>query len=402
VDPDDTCLLDNVVRFVGQRVVAVVAESEGTAEEACRLVQIDYEVLPAVFDPEEAMKDGAPVIHTGLRAESRIEDAEHNVFLRIANEVGNVDEGFAEADAISEGTYYSTKVQHAHLETHGSIVWQGDDGRYHVRTSTQTPHLTKNKLAYLFGLFPHQIHVFSERVGGGFGAKQEVLTEDLCLFAAIQTCRPVKWEFTRAEEFSASVSRHPMKVTIKLGARKDGTLTAMEIRTVSDTGALARGKLNVARKAYGTPRSTAFLVHGFRVAVHGVTGEIRILQSVQAYDAGTVLNPMQARGQLEGGIAQGIGICLFERMVFDEKGVLTNPNFRNYLIPAFVDIPRSEIYFAKTHDAFGPMGAKPVGEAPIIPIAGALGNAVADATGVRLTSLPFSADRIYAEIASAG
>jgi len=670
VDPDDTYMLDDVVRFAGQRVVAVVAESEGAAEEACRMVEIDYEILPAVFDPEEAMREGAPVIHAGLRAESRIEDIGHNVFLRIGNEVGNVDKGFADADAIYEGTYASCKIQHAHLETHGSIVWQGEDGRYHVRTSTQTPHLTKNKLAYLFGLFPHQVHVFSERVGGGFGAKQEVLTEDLCLFATIQTGQPVKWEFTRTEEFSASVSRHPMKVTIKLGAKKDGTLTAMEIRTVSDTGAYgnhggevlaaslgssmstyrcpnkkgegfavytntapsgafrgygasqssfaiesalnelaarldldpfairrknviqphdsvesiwpyphdgvigsygfdqcldlveealasgrgepkpdsddwregrgiashaqdcipptehrseahiglladgtyhlavgsaefgngvtnaqrqvaaavlqtlaghvtmdfgdtdrtpydtgtfastgisvatkavqnaaealrdnlldlasdlmgmpvaecvlesdrvtggetslllsdlyarasARGKLHVARKAYGTPRSTAFLVHGFRVAVHKVTGEIRILQSVQAYDAGTVLNPMQARGQIEGGIAQGIGSCLFERMVLDEAGTVTNPTFRNYRIPAFADIPQSEVFFAKTHDAFGPLGAKPVGEAPIIPIAGALGNAVADATKVRLTSLPFSADRIFAEFAAA-
>ncbi len=164
VDPDDTYLLDNVVRFVGQRVVAVVAETEAAAEEACRLVEIDYDVLPAVFDPEAAMAEGAPVIHEGLRAESRIEDVAHNVFLRIANEVGDVAQGFAEADADNEGTYEIPRMQHAHMETHGSIAWRGDDGRYHIRTSTQTPHLTKNKLAYLFGLFPKDVHVFSKPV----------------------------------------------------------------------------------------------------------------------------------------------------------------------------------------------------------------------------------------------
>ena len=145
--------------------------------------------------------------------------------------------GFAEADAVYEGTYSLPKIQHAHMETHGTIAWRTADGRIHVRTSTQAPHLIKIKLAYLFEMYPHQFHVFSEFVGGGFGGKQEMLTEDLCVLAALKTGRPVKWEFTRTEEFTAAVSRHPMKITIKLGAKKDGTLTAMQIHTVSNTGA---------------------------------------------------------------------------------------------------------------------------------------------------------------------
>src|SRR5262249_20119755 len=158
-------------------------------------------------------------------------------------------------------------------------------------------------------------------------------------------------------------------------------------------------KLHVSRKVYGSPRSTAFLAHGFRIAVHRVTGEIRILQSVQGFDAGTIINPMQSRGQLEGGIAQGIGTTLFERMVIDASGAVVNPTFRNYRIPAFADVPRSEIFFADTYDRYGPLGAKPLGEAPIIPIAPALGNALADATGIRFHSLPFSADRIFSRLA---
>ncbi len=200
------------------------------------LIEVEYEILPAVFDPEAAMKPSSPILHH-KNADSRIADPGHNILKRIESEVGDCESGFAEADAIYEGTYETCKIQHAHLETHGSISWLGEDGRLHVRSSTQTPHLTKAKLAYLFSLYLPQIHLYSERVGGGFGAKQEMLSEDLCVLATLRTGRPVKWEFTRTEEFIASVSRHPMKVTIKLGAKKDGTLTAMEIRNISNTGA---------------------------------------------------------------------------------------------------------------------------------------------------------------------
>ena len=153
------------------------------------------------------------------------------------------------------------------------------------------------------------------------------------------------------------------------------------------------------RKAYGSPRTTCFNVHGFRIAVHRITGEIRILQSVHAADAGVILNPMQCRGQVEGAVAQGIGSSLFERMVFDASGKMLNPTFRNYRISAFADIPRTEVFFADTYDAYGPLGAKSAGETPIIPVAPALGNALADATGIRFDSLPFSADRIFAQLA---
>ena len=179
---------------------------------------------------------------------------------------------------------------------------------------------------------------------------------------------------------------------VRCGAR---SLTLQELYT----NAPLRSKLHVVRKAYGTPRSTAFLAHGFRIAVHRVTGEIRILQSVHAYDAGKLINPEQARGQVEGAVAQGIGITMFERMVIDDSGAVVNPTFRNYRIPAFADIPRCEVFFADTHDRYGPVGAKPVGEAPLIPVSPAMGNAIADATGIRFHSLPFSADRIFSRLA---
>ena len=235
VDPNDTYLLDNVVRFVGQRVAAVVAETEGAAEEGCRKIEIDYEILPAVFDPEEAMSKGAPVIHD-KGAESRIRRPGQNILLEIHGNVGDVGAGFKAADVIHEATYTTHRVQHAQLETHCSITWL-DNGRLNVRTSSQTPYITKQKLCYIFDLMPESVRVFCERVGGGFGGKQEVLTEDICAFATLKTGRPVMIEFTREEEFIAATTRHPMSVRMKVGARRDGTLTAMEVRVVSNTGA---------------------------------------------------------------------------------------------------------------------------------------------------------------------
>jgi CO/xanthine dehydrogenase Mo-binding subunit len=156
--------------------------------------------------------------------------------------------------------------------------------------------------------------------------------------------------------------------------------------------------LALSRKAYGSPRSVAFNVHGFRIAVNRVSGEIVILQSVHAADAGTVINPMQLRGQVEGAVSQGIGWALYERIVLDDTGMIVNPQVRNYRIPAFADLPRTEIHFAETHDAMGPLGAKGMGECPINPVAPALANALQDATGIRFRDLPFRPDLIYQPI----
>ena len=231
VDPDDTYVLDNVVRFVGQRIAAVVAETEAAADNACRLLDVTYEVLPAVFDPVAAMAPDAPVLHDKGGAEKG------NIFVDIHGEVGSVADGFKAADAVHEMTYSTSRVQHVHLETHGSIAWRGDDGRIHVRTSSQAPFIAKQKLCHIFGLRPRDLHVFTERVGGGFGGKQEMLSEDLCVLALLKTGRPVKWEFTREEQFIGASTRHQMTTRVKLGAKRDGTLTAIEIQVISNTGA---------------------------------------------------------------------------------------------------------------------------------------------------------------------
>jgi CO/xanthine dehydrogenase Mo-binding subunit len=145
----------------------------------------------------------------------------------------------------------------------------------------------------------------------------------------------------------------------------------------------------------GRARSVTFNVQGFRVAVRPATGEIAILQSVQAADAGTVINPVQLRGQIEGGVVQALGAALFEHVDIDGTGQVTTRTLREYHVPVLADVPRTEVFFAGTSDPLGPLGAKSMSEAPFNPVAPALANAVRDATGVRITELPMSPDRVY-------
>jgi putative selenate reductase molybdopterin-binding subunit len=667
-DPADTAVLDRIVRFIGQRVAAVVADSEGAAEAGCRKLDVEYELLPAVFDPEEAMRPGAPLLHD-KGPEARICDPKRNIVAEVHGGIGDLAKGFAEADVVYEGTYSTQRVQHSHLETHCAIGWLDDARRLNIRSSTQTPFLARRGLISLFDLDPPQVRVFSERMGGGFGGKQEMLVEDIVALAVLKTGQPVKLEFTREEQFIGTTTRHPMRVHIKAGARRDGRLTAMEMRVVSNTGAygnhgpavlyhacgecfavyncdnkkidgyavytntmpagafrgyglpqtnfavesamdeLARGigmdpidfrARNVVRpgdpmigarpaehdvrygsygldqclalvkaaldrgggleppasddwlvgqgaalamidtvppgghfsetsvtlredggfdlvfgtaefgngtstvhrqiaatvlcvtvdsfsvrqsdtdneghdtgaygstgtvvaglatqraaealrdqliacaaehaggplsswklaagavvrsgrsvsfaelfaaaqakgrrlrgigKSTGTPRSVSFNVQAFRIAVNKRTGAIKILRSVHAADAGRVINPLQCRGQIEGGVAQSLGAALYEEVLIDETGRVVNPTFRNYHVPQFGDLPRTEVFFADTCDSIGPLGAKSMSEAPYNPIAAAMSNALADATGIRFSALPFKPDRIFSAIA---
>ncbi|MET0418416.1 MAG: molybdopterin cofactor-binding domain-containing protein, partial [Actinoplanes sp.] len=219
-DPADTRVLDDVVRFAGQRVAAVVATSEAAAEEGCRALAVDYEVLPAILDPRVALDAGGDHVVAQLHAS-----------------LGDVAAGFAEADEVYEATFTSPRVQHASLETHGAVGWLDDDGRLVIRSSTQTPFLTRRAVAALFDLPADRVRVIAGRVGGGFGGKQEMLVEDLVALAVLRLGRPVKHEYTRAEQFTSATTRHPFTVTLKAGARADGTLTAMQLRVLSDTGA---------------------------------------------------------------------------------------------------------------------------------------------------------------------
>ncbi|NYD71935.1 molybdopterin-dependent oxidoreductase [Herbiconiux flava] len=237
-DPDDTTLFDTVVRYRGQRIAAVVADSIAIAEAACRLIEVEYEVLPAVFDPEEARQPGAPLLHGDLDpVVARVAEPERNVIASVHTEIGSVAEAVAGASAHVTGTWQTHRVSHAALETHGSVGWLDEDGRLVVRTSSQVPFLVRDELAYIFGLEQDRVRVFTARVGGGFGGKQEILTEDVVSAAVLKTGLPVQFEFTRNDEFTIAPCRHPMRVSVELAAEVDGTLTAIAVDVLSDTGA---------------------------------------------------------------------------------------------------------------------------------------------------------------------
>lgn len=675
-DPDDTFVLDTTVRFRGQRVAAVVAETPQIAEEACRTIVVEYDVLSAVFDPEVADAPGAALVHGDKGAAARIADPSRNLVSEMHGGIGDVPAAVAEAEAnggaVISGRWRTQRIQHVHLETHATIGWLDDAGRLVMRTSSQVPFLVRDELCRIFGRTRDQVRVFTGRVGGGFGGKQEMLTEDLVALAVLRTGRPVQYEFTRTDQFTVAPCRHPYRVDVTAAADSDGTLTALSVDVVMDAGAygnhspgvmfhscsesvaiyrcankkvdakalytnnipsgafrgyglgqvifavesaiddlaaqldmdpfefrrrnvvvpgdhfidahvvgdelqfgsygldqcldltqaaLLRGNgvaapegeqwktgegmaiamiatlpprghfadttatlgedgmytlgvgtsefgngtttvhqqiaatilnapvhcfevrqsdtdavefdtgafgsagttvagrslakaaeglrdqiLELASSISGTPkaacvlgpngvtcadaspsvmvgfaelvaaqggpltaagedqgeiRSVAFDVQGFRVAVNTLTGEVRILQSVHASDAGRVMNPEQCRGQVEGGVAQGIGSALYEEMISDGEGTITAQTLRNYHIPQLADVPVTEVCFADTEDKYGPLGAKSMSESPYNPVAPALANAIARATGARVHELPMNPIRVWRALKAA-
>src|SRR5579859_1757085 len=242
--PHDQYSLDYIVRFVGDRVAAVAAETAEIAEQALKLIHVDYEVKPAVLDPRKAMDPDAPRIHP--EAESyRIHDASRNIAAHLHAELGDVERGFAESDLVVEGEYIVPQVQQTPIENHIVITYWDEDDRLVVRTSTQVPYHVRRIIAPVIGLSPRRIRVIKPRIGGGFGVKQEVLLEDICALLTIATDRPVKLELSRAEEFRSSRSRHPQILRMKTGVKRDGTLVANQMTLLANTGAYGTHSLTV-------------------------------------------------------------------------------------------------------------------------------------------------------------
>ena len=248
--PYDQVCLDNKVRHVGDRVAVVAAETKYLAENALRLIHVEYELLPLVLDPVEAMQEDAPVIHDEPDTEG-IYDSQHNVVHRIDAQVGDVETAFSSAEHVLEGEYHTPKQQQAHLETHVCITYWDEDDRLVIRSSTQVPFHIRRMVAPLIGLPVKRIRVIKPRIGGGFGNKQELILEDLCAHLTLKTGRPVRMELTRRQEFSSTRSRHPNLVRYKIGVT-NGKLVAADLYLLGDTG------------AYGAHGLTVQMVGGFK------------------------------------------------------------------------------------------------------------------------------------------
>jgi putative selenate reductase molybdopterin-binding subunit len=244
--PLDCYSLDNKVRFVGDRVAFVAAETEEIAEQALDLIEVEYEVLEPVLDPREAMAEGAPVIHDQEDYVHFDEsDPSRNLAAEIRIDIGDPDQGFAEADQVFEAEYVVPKVQQAHIEPHVVVTYWDEDDRLVIRTSTQVPFHVRRMIAPVLDLPLKRIRVIKPRIGGGFGGKQEMLIDDVAAHLTIATGRPVQHVYTREEEFYAARSRHPMRIRMKTGVKNDGTITANEMYALSDTGANGAHALTV-------------------------------------------------------------------------------------------------------------------------------------------------------------
>ena len=249
--PYDQVSFDDRVRHVGDRVAAVAAETIEAAEEAVRLIEVEYEVLPAVFDERFAMDPEAPKVHDEDDT-THICDPERNLVHHMAAQRGDVDGNLAAAPHVFEQTFRVHQVQQCPIEPHISMAWLDSDERMVVRTATQVPFHTRRMLAPLIDMEIKDIRVIKPRIGGGFGAKQEMLIEDIVAHLAIATRRPVRLELDRAEEFYASRTRHPQTITFRTAVDDDATLLAQDMRIIGNTG------------PYGTHGFTVQIVSGLR------------------------------------------------------------------------------------------------------------------------------------------
>lgn len=242
--PYDMYVLDDKVRFVGDYVAAVAAETPEIAADALHHIDVEYETLPAILDMHDAMKPGAPVIHDEPESHGMY-DASRNVAAHIEVEVGNVLEGLSEAEVVVSEEYLVQYQQHTCLEPHVTIAWMDEDGRLVLRTSTQIPYHCRRMVAFVLDIPVRDVHVIKPRVGGGFGNKQEVVTEPLAAVLAMRTGRPVKLEYTRHDEFTIARMRHPQHLKVSIGAKRDGSLTATHIKVLSNTGPYGTHALTV-------------------------------------------------------------------------------------------------------------------------------------------------------------
>jgi xanthine dehydrogenase molybdenum-binding subunit len=226
----DQYILDTRVRYWGESVAAVAADSEEIAEEALDLIEVEYEALPAAFTVDQALRPDAPLIHDG-RTGNLVVDP-------VLIKRGDVERGFAEAAFVVEGTYAMGRPTPAYMEPNVCVCQWDADGKLTAWISTQTPFMVRGILAEVLGVPHHKVRVLVDHMGGGFGAKQDLFqTEFLCALLAKATRRPVRMEFTRKETFLGGRSRHPGTVWLKQGFRQDGSISARQARVTFDSGA---------------------------------------------------------------------------------------------------------------------------------------------------------------------
>lgn len=227
--PPDEHILNERVRHFGDAVAAVAAINEHIAEEALELIEVEYEELPFVIDPEEAMKPGAPQIS---------DFAEGNIGKHLSYPFpeGDVEKGFREADCIVEGTFHTTKQEHCTAETAAAVAYLDVSGRLNIWSQCQLAHLARREIAHIFNLPVSKVKLLTPFIGGSFGQRGSVCAEPICIALALKTGKPVKLVFSREENFTALESRTGFKYNLKIGFKQDGTLTTMQVYMLGRLG----------------------------------------------------------------------------------------------------------------------------------------------------------------------
>jgi len=222
---DAPVLALGTVRYVGEPIALVAAESAELAERALTLIEIEYEDLPGVFDPKEAFEPGAPILFDPDNAVSRY-----------AIRKGDLEKGMAEADLVVERTFKMPFVEHAYLEPDGGVAWVDEQGVINIRVCTQVIEHFRS-IARALGVPQNRVRIRGTMVGGGFGSKEDITVEIFLAFLARETGRPIKLVYTREEQFAATAKRHPFTITHKTGVKKDGRITASHVTMTADSGA---------------------------------------------------------------------------------------------------------------------------------------------------------------------
>lgn len=265
-------LCDNVVRFIGDPVLAVAGEDEAAVAEALDLVQVDYEILPALFSPAEALKAQDVKIHS-----------RGNIAFQVKKNFGDIEQGFRESHLIVENTYHTSKQKHASLEPIGTcLAHYQPNGKLTVYSSTQLPHWSQVYLAHALGLAVNKVRVIKPHTGGAFGGRCGLIhgLEVMCSSLSRKAARPVRLSFTREEDFISTETRHPMEIRIKTGASRDGFLLANDISIIADVGAYGTHYIGVLADCLSTGVGLYKIpnVRFFGMAVftnHSLTGAFR-------------------------------------------------------------------------------------------------------------------------------
>ncbi|QEN06463.1 molybdopterin-dependent oxidoreductase Mo/Fe-S-binding subunit [Oceanispirochaeta crateris] len=307
--PYDKRMFNQKIRHHGDRIAAVVAETEQIALDALALINVEYEALPVVMSIDEAKAEGAPIIQNGLieyvvGAPDDLEqqnssadprdgkviyqfpiggDPHRNIAASVEGGIGDVEVGFKEADVVLERVYESSQIQCTPLEPH-TVFTKMEGDRLIIHASTQVPWHLRRIVARVLGIKENKIHVIKERVGGGYGSKQDILLDELAAWVTWQTGLPVFYQFTREEEFISCSTRHVMKIKVKIGAKKDGTMTAIDMTVDANTGPFGNHCLTVPMNAC-SKSLPLFLCDHFHFDVTAYYSNIAPTGAYQGYGA---------------------------------------------------------------------------------------------------------------------